>query len=272
MGADGFFSLERKDCFRRGILRQPEPDPELADDAAMAFGRAFPGQSAMEAVHPQQAALMRQLCGAIGISCLLAPQLVVHLVMLISLVLFVAILTYRTCLVAFGCLLVKRDAAPPASDVLLPIYTILIALKDEAESAAQLSVSIGALDYPADRIDLKLLIETGDEATRNALLEQDWPDQTELLVLPPRLPRTKPRALNYGLAQARGTHVVVYDAEDRPDPKQLRAAVAAFAHGASNLACVQAPLVGVPQGAGWISAKWALEYAIQFGCLLPALA
>tara|TARA_R110002110_G_scaffold9624_4_gene47222 strand:- start:330 stop:503 length:174 start_codon:yes stop_codon:yes gene_type:complete len=37
------------------------------------------------------------------------------------------------------------------------------------------------------------------------------------------------------------------------------------------LACVQAPLVGLPDDGGWLSAQWALEYAIQFGRILPAL-
>lgn len=128
------------------------------------------------------------------------------------------------------------------------------------------------LDYPADRLDLKLLIETGDEATRAALLAQVWPEGTELLVLPPGLPRTKPRALNYGLERARGTYVVVYDAEDRPDPDQLRTAARAFAVGPATLACVQAPLIGVPEHGNWLSRQWALEYAIQFGRVLPALA
>ena len=53
---------------------------------------------------------------------------------------------------------------------------------------------------------------------------------------------------------------------------RLIAAVAAFARGPSSLACVQAPLVGVPEGGGWLPSQWALEYAIQFGRILPALA
>ena len=171
-----------------------------------------------------------------------------------------------------GCLQARKPPAALGADLLLPVYTILVALKDEAASAEQLSRAVLALDYPADRIDLKLLIETGDVATLDALRDQRWPDGTELIVLPPGLPHTKPRALNYGLARARGTYVVVYDAEDRPDPRQLREAVAAFARGPSHLACVQAPLVGVPDGGGWLSAQWALEYAIQFGRILPALA
>jgi len=90
-------------------------------------------------------------------------------------------------------------------------------------------------------------------------------------VVPPGLPRTKPRALNYGLARARGEFVVVNDAECRPHPDQLKAAVRAFRAAGKRLACVQAPLVG--DGArGWIAGQRALEYAVQFGRLLPAQA
>ena len=216
--------------------------------------------------------MTRRLSVMVGVPLLVAPDLTIQIVMWMGLALFGAILMFRTGLVLLGCLQACRPPQALGADLLLPVYTILVALKDEAASAAQLSRAILALDYPADRIDLKLLIETGDVATLDALRDQDWPDGTELVVLPPGLPRTKPRALNYGLARARGTYVVVYDAEDRPDPRQLREAVAAFARGPSHLACVQAPLVGVPDGGGWLPAQWALEYAIQFGRILPALA
>jgi Glycosyl transferase family group 2 len=272
MGADGFFSLERERQIRRGTLSLPEPDPALAENAALGFSRAFPGQSAMTVLQREQAGMMRRLSLMVGVSLLLAPALTIQMVMWTGLALFSAILVFRTGLVLLGCLQARRPPQTLGADLLLPVYTILVALKDEAASAAQLSRAILALDYPSDRIDLKLLIETGDEATRDALLDQDWPDGTELIVLPPGLPRTKPRALNYGLARARGAYVVVYDAEDRPDPRQLREAAAAFARGPSHLACVQAPLVGVPAGGGWLPAQWALEYAIQFGRILPALA
>lgn len=108
-------------------------------------------------------------------------------------------------------------------------------------------------------------------AKRAALLAEDWPAVTELLNVPPGLPRTKPRALNYGLAQAVGEFVVVYDAEDRPSPDQLKAVVRAFRTAGHELAIVQAPLVG--EGAqSWIGGRCALEYTVQFGRLLPAQA
>src|SRR5690606_29333685 len=48
------------------------------------------------------------------------------------------------------------------------------------------------------------------------------------IVVPAGTPQTKPRACNYGLALARGEFVVIFDAEDRPDPDQLKKAVQAF--------------------------------------------
>ena len=94
----------------------------------------------------------------------------------------------------------------------------------------------------------------------------------EVVIIPPSAPRTKPKALNVGLAQARGEFVVVYDAEDRPHPQQLRAAVAAFEGDKNDLVCLQAPLAIDNADASWIARQFAAEYAIQFGELLPFLA
>ena len=49
-----------------------------------------------------------------------------------------------------------------------------------------------------------------------------------IVVVPDGQPRTKPKACNVGLSFAHGEFLVIYDAEDRPDPDQLRKAVAAF--------------------------------------------
>lgn len=92
------------------------------------------------------------------------------------------------------------------------------------------------------------------------------------MIIPACAPRTKPKALNVGLARARGEFAVVYDAEDRPHPQQLRAALAAFEDGGADLACVQAPLSIDNADASWISRQFAAEYAIQFREVLPFLA
>ncbi|MFN3312750.1 MAG: glycosyltransferase family 2 protein [Hyphomonas sp.] len=190
----------------------------------------------------------------------------------LALCFFVAALVFRLYVCLIGVLKPQRAKAPLAPDGLaLPVYTLLIALKDEAATIPQLAASLRALNYPPERLDVKLLIETGDRVTRKAVLAEHWPGPAELVTVPPGEPRTKPRALNYGLARARGEFVVVYDAEDRPHPDQLTASLRAFRDGPRSLACVQAPLIG-QGGRGWLAAQWALEYAVQFGRLMPGLA
>ena len=207
-----------------------------------------------------------------GLAGLIQPQLLPVIAMLFAPPVFAAIILFRLFVLGVAHFPQKRAGGADAATPLLPVYTILIALKDEAAVMPQLARAIAALDYPAALIDLKLLIETADTATRAAIEAERWPEGTELLVVPPGSPQTKPRALNYGLARARGAYVVVYDAEDRPDPGQLRAAVEAFNRAGPQTVCLQAPLVGVPARGGWLARQWTLEYAIQFGLIVPALA
>ena len=63
-----------------------------------------------------------------------------------------------------------------------------------------------------------------------------------LLEIPLGLPRTKPRACNYAIRFARGELITIFDAEDRPDPLQLRRAVAAFMRLDRSVVCLQAKL------------------------------
>jgi cellulose synthase/poly-beta-1,6-N-acetylglucosamine synthase-like glycosyltransferase len=231
-----------------------------------------PGKSAAQTLSAGQREAFGRIFAEVGTTGLAAPEIVAGLAGLAGAFYFGAVLLFRVWLYVAGLRpVVEPTALPPEDEEGWPVYTLLIALKDEADTAPQLAAAIRALDYPARRLDVKLLIETGDTATAFALQRERWPERTELLVVPPGLPRTKPRALNYGLARARGEFVVVYDAEDRPAPDQLKAAVRAFGAGGQALACVQAPLVG--EGAkGWIAGQWALEYAVQFRRLLPGQA
>lgn len=269
MAADGEGGSESVLCWGPNWLGTPAPDSSLAEHAAFAFDQAFPEWSARRLLPTGIRHGLTPFLAAAGLFGLLAPETALALAGWTGLMLFAVILFFRLVLYRAGMTApAAAQAAPPEE---WPVYTLLIALKDEAETAAQLAAAIRALDYPSSRLDVKLLIETGDAATQAALVAQRWPEGTELVVLPAGLPRTKPRALNYGLGRARGAFVVVYDAEDRPHPDQLKSAVRAFQAAGCRLACVQAPLVG--QGAaGWIGGQWALEYAVQFGRLLPAQA
>ncbi|MBL4618070.1 MAG: glycosyltransferase [Robiginitomaculum sp.] len=153
----------------------------------------------------------------------------------------------------------------------LPVYTLLLPVYREAKILPELVKSINRLDYPSKLLDIKLLLEVDDEATlavaRKLELKSNW----EVLIVPDIGPRTKPKALNVGLARAKGSFVTIYDAEDRPDPMQLRAAVNAFANDDGKMACVQAPLGYYNADHNWITRQFSLEYDAQFKVILPAL-
>lgn len=164
------------------------------------------------------------------------------------------------------------DASSPPRDEELPVYTIIAALYDEAASVGQLLQAIIALDYPKEKLDVILVVEPDDHDTRAAIARWGPPPTFQVLVAPATLPRTKPKALNWALPFARGSFVTVYDAEDIPEPNQLRAALEAFrAHGARTV-CVQASLCINNPADSWLSCMFAAEYAGQFDVFLPGLA
>ncbi|MBV9548486.1 MAG: glycosyltransferase [Alphaproteobacteria bacterium] len=82
---------------------------------------------------------------------------------------------------------------------------------------------------------------------------------------------TPGKAANYALQFARGEYLVIYDAEDRPEPDQLLKAVQAFRSGPRTLACVQARLNFFNADHCWLTKMFALDYALWFEMLLPGL-
>ncbi|MGD9967832.1 MAG: glycosyltransferase [Hyphomonadaceae bacterium] len=236
--------------------------------ARIGFARAHPKRSAHRVLWFTQA-----ICGLVLIAAFVwaartmpGPTfLATHAA---ALILFAIIVAWRLIAAANLSPILWRlstSAAPP-------VYTILCPLYREANMVADLIHALCELDYPTDRLDIKLLIESDDQETLAAAAEAADAPWMEIVAIPARAPRTKPKALNLGLAFARGDFVAIYDAEDRPHPQQLRAALAAFEDGGETLACVQAPLVIDNPDASWIARQFAAEYAIQFREILPLLA
>ena len=191
---------------------------------------------------------------------------------LLAQVVFLAAAAWRVVLI-----LVSLRLAPdpePAAD--LPRYTILAALLDEAEILPQLVDRLDAIDYPRKRLEGFLLLEAHDHATLAAAAQCALPAWLKVLVVPPGNPRTKPAALNAGLAAASGALLTVYDAEDDPDPRQLREAAARFAADPKGrLATLQAPLrirAQAGSAGGFLERQFAVEYAALFEVTLPAMA
>jgi cellulose synthase/poly-beta-1,6-N-acetylglucosamine synthase-like glycosyltransferase len=161
---------------------------------------------------------------------------------------------------------------PRRPDVSLPIYTVIVALYREVAAIKQLIACLNALDWPPEKLDIKLVLEPDDHATRAALEAMRLGLPYELVIVPAVGPRTKPKALNAALPFARGTFVTVFDAEDRPEADQLRRALEAFLSHDERLACVQAQLTIDNTKDNWLTRMFTAEYAGLFDVLLPGLA
>ncbi len=146
----------------------------------------------------------------------------------------------------------------------LPTYTILVALYHEARIARRLVANLERIDYPRAKLEIKLILEEDDRETYHALAALRLSPVYEIIVAPPGQPRTKPRALNVALPLARGSLLAVFDAEDAPDPQQLRLAAERFAHAPSNLACLQGRLSIENARENWLTGLFAIEYSALF--------
>ena len=82
-------------------------------------------------------------------------------------------------------------------------------------------------------------------------------------MVPDTHPRTKPKACDFGLARATGRYVVIYDAEDRPEPDQLKKAVVAMSRCPSEVVCVQARLGIYNPGQNLLTRWFTAEYAAR---------
>ena len=252
-------------------LGAPEAGPEMAAEFPR-LGEDLSFQSGLDA---RQVRMINRMLAVLGIGLICVP--VVTLISLSSaLFAFFSVLIFWRGFLVFVGICVRgtrrRSVSAVARDGTLPIYSILVPLYQEARVIPQIAQALSKLDWPADRLDIQVLLEVDDAGTIAAAQAAAFPPNTRLRMIPAGGPRTKPNALNHGLSEAFGRYVTVYDAEDIPHPDQLRAAHQAFEMAPHTLVCVQAPLIGDPARGGWLGAQWALEYAVQFGLLLPSLA
>jgi cellulose synthase/poly-beta-1,6-N-acetylglucosamine synthase-like glycosyltransferase len=170
-----------------------------------------------------------------------------------------------------------NDRIPDAD---LPVYSILVPAFREANVISKVIEHLRALDYPISKLDVLVLLEEDDTDTIAAARAARPPEFVRILIVPRGHPQTKPRACNYGLLFARGEYVVIYDAEDRPDPDQLRRVVADFRRARTEqeaglqsdpLACVQCALNYFNSDYNVLTRMFTIEYSHWFDAMLPGL-
>jgi glycosyltransferase XagB len=241
---------------------------DLTREAVFALARRFPACSARRVMARGQARAL-SLCALVVAGALLWRPFVVLDALVIALsFLFVASVLFRGTLAWLGSR-PRASVAEPADGCDLPLYTILVPLYREAGGVPDLVRALSAMDYPKTRLQILLVVEDDDGETV-AAAEALCAEPFEIVRVPPGLPRTKPKAANYALGFARGEFLVIYDAEDRPDPDQLRKAVAAFRRAPRRTACLQARLVPYNLDSWLVKLFW-IDFDLWFGIYLPGL-
>lgn len=208
------------------------------------------------------------------LSLVLWPVLTLKVLAALGIVFFAVYIAVAKILLHIASGSYRSPALQPVAvdDPDLPIYTILVPLFEEPNMLAGLVRAIDALEYPKSKMQVLLLIEDRDNLTRSELIGMDLGPWYETVLVPDIKPYGKPKALNMGLARARGAICTIFDAEDLPDPHQLLEVVAAFRSTTSDVGCVQARLVFWNQETNPVTRLYWAEYAVHYYFVLPGLA
>ncbi len=166
---------------------------------------------------------------------------------------------------------VSAEEMQQLNDKNLPIYSILCPLYKEAHIIPHFLEAIGKLDYPKNKLDVLLLLEEDDTESIDSVKNMHLPSYVRTIVVPHSLPKTKPKACNYGLSQAKGEYLVIYDAEDIPDPLQLKKSYVAFQKVNKNVLCLQAKLNYYNPHQNMLTRFFTAEYSLWFDVTLTGL-
>jgi glycosyltransferase XagB len=183
--------------------------------------------------------------------------------------LFSAFLLYRT--FQEKNLLTIDDQEISSFNTDLPIYTVMCPLYHEWKVIPQFIRAMSQLSYPKDKLQVMLLLEEDDKQSIEEISKMNLPSYVETRIVPDSKPKTKPKALNYGLLFARGKYAVIYDAEDIPDPMQLKKSVIAFTKIDPDIICIQAKLSFYNSKQNFLTRIFTAEYSLWFDLILPGL-
>jgi cellulose synthase/poly-beta-1,6-N-acetylglucosamine synthase-like glycosyltransferase len=249
--------------------------------ACLSLRRKYKHLVADRILTPPQVRGLLLLCGLLLAVLLVVPQFSWQIILLLCNLLYLLSLGIKIQLYQHGLKQLSEqqahlpelcDSAAALHNATLPIYTILVPLyMENAAVMSRLIESLNALDYPRDKLDIKLICEADDHTTIEALKALRPPQMMHILTVAPSKPRTKPKACNVALQQIRGEFLVIFDAEDAPASDQLRRAVHLFRTANHRLACLQAPLNYYNRNENLLTQLFAIEYSTLFRINLPAL-
>ncbi len=171
-----------------------------------------------------------------------------------------------------GAIRVSDEQARSIPDEELPRYTVLVPAYGEPEVVGDLVAAMETIEYPREKLQVLLLLEEDDEPTIEAARGVEANGLVTVVLTPPAQPRTKPKACNFGMHFATGDIVTIFDAEDKPDPLQLRRAVYVLNNSDDeSVVCVQGKLSFHNVRDNMLTEWFTADYGIWFGFLLPGM-
>ena len=244
--------------------------------AAGAMLAQSPENSAHQVLTPGQKRVFGGLLGLMALGFLWVPIGTAVLLCALATAVYVASSAYKLYLVQKAlkhrlAVEITLEELAALNDRDLPVYSILVPVYRESEVLPMLVHSVEQLDYPKAKLDVRILLEEDDYETIEVARQANLPRHFSLVVVPHGQPKGKPKACNYGLIRATGAFVVIYDAEDVPDPDQLKKALATFRKGGQRLACVQAKLNYFNRDQNVLTRWFTSEYSMWFDLFLPGL-
>jgi glycosyltransferase XagB len=248
----------------------------LLDRAALGLWRRSEAQSARSVLFTGQKVVLVAAVVLLAAALALRPVITSQVILVFCGLAFLVGVAFKFAVCMVGADQEQRESVSDADvrslrDEDLPVYTVLVPLFREANVIGDLIGNLAGLDYPADKLDILLLLEESDTETLEAVRAARPPSTMTIIKVPRGAPQTKPKACNVGLFFARGDFLVIYDAEDKPDSDQLKKAVVAFSRGEESLVCVQAALNYWNVAENALTRMFTVEYSFWFDYMLPGL-
>ncbi|MCK9265566.1 glycosyltransferase [bacterium] len=189
-------------------------------------------------------------------------------------ILYLIVCTHKLLLIVSGSLLkseIKISDIEIAHTKIWPFYTVLLPVYKETAIFPQLFKAIENIVYPRDKFEVLLLVEEDDIKFKEYLKDKTLPKWWKVLEIPDFKPKTKGKALNYGLLQTKGEFLVIYDAEDIPEKNQIKKAAIAFSKVDKNVACLQSKLNYYNPYQNILTRWFTAEYSSWFDLYLPGI-
>ena len=250
---------------------------ELSHMAVYDLAEKDPDVSAQTVITPRQLIFLYACISLFALGLALAPVFTLIALNLVMGLVYLGNFIFKAVLAWAGAFKAEEENASLAVEARLlkaeelPVFTVLVPLFKEPEVLPIIAHALRSMDYPLAKLDIKIVLEESDHETIEAAEALGLEGVFDIIRVPPSHPQTKPKACNYALRFARGDLLVIYDAEDKPEPDQLRKVVAAFRRAPENTACVQCRLNYFNAEENWLTRMFTLDYSLWFDLMLPGL-